>query len=280
MKYNAMFATSILSILLLAGCAKPENSTQATTATAAIKTLNVGSDLTFPPYEYLQDGVPSGFSVEMMEKIAQVEGGYSTQWVDTRWANLIPGLKSQKFDILFSSMYITKERLEQIDMIPYYKTDIALLVRQDSQVLPQGPNDICGQVVGAMKGTAFASQVQEISKERCVAQGKAAITLREFETSPQTTQALLARAVNIQYDDAAVMMAAVKSLPKKVKISSTEQFFPIVGGIGVRKGDTATYQMIESGLNKLKASGDFEKLLNAYGLQAPTEADIAAVMNK
>ena len=280
MKYNAMFATSILSILLLAGCAKPENSTQATTATAATKTLNVGSDLTFPPYEYLQDGVPSGFSVEMMEKIAQVEGGYSTQWVDTRWANLIPGLKSQKFDILFSSMYITKERLEQIDMIPYYKTDIALLVRQDSQVLPQGPNDLCGQVVGAMKGTAFASQVQEISKERCVAQGKAAITLREFETSPQTTQALLARAVNIQYDDAAVMMAAVKSLPKKVKISSTEQFFPIVGGIGVRKGDTATYQMIESGLNKLKASGDFEKLLNTYGLQAPTEADIAAVMNK
>ena len=280
MKYNAIFATSILSTLLLAGCAKPENSTQATTATAATKTLNVGSDLTFPPYEYLQDGVPSGFSVEMMEKIAQVEGGYSTQWVDTRWANLIPGLKSQKFDILFSSMYITKERLEQIDMIPYYKTDIALLVRQDSQVLPQGPNDLCGQVVGAMKGTAFASQVQEISKERCVAQGKAAITLREFETSPQTTQALLARAVNIQYDDAAVMMAAVKSLPKKVKISSTEQFFPIVGGIGVRKGDTATYQMIESGLNKLKASGDFEKLLNAYGLQAPTEADIAAVMNK
>ena len=280
MKYNAIFATSILSILLLAGCAKPENSTQATTATAAIKTLNVGSDLTFPPYEYLQDGVPSGFSVEMMEKIAQVEGGYSTQWVDTRWANLIPGLKSQKFDILFSSMYITKERLEQIDMIPYYKTDIALLVRQDSQVLPQGPNDLCGQVVGAMKGTAFASQVQEISKERCVAQGKAAITLREFETSPQTTQALLARAVNIQYDDAAVMMAAVKSLPEKVKVSSTEQFFPIVGGIGVRKGDTATYQMIESGLNKLKASGDFEKLLNTYGLQAPTEADIAAVMNK
>lgn len=280
MKYTTILATTIMGTLLLTGCAKKEESAATASTTAADKILNVGSDLTFPPYEYLQDGVPSGVSVEMMEKIAQVEGGYQTNWVDTRWANLIPGLKSQKFDILFSSMYITKERLEQIDMIPYYKTDIALLVRQDSDVLPQGPNDLCGQVVGAMKGTAFAAQVQEISKERCVVQGKAAITLREFETSPQTTQALLARAVNIQYDDAAVMMAAVKSLPEKVKISSTEQFFPIVGGIGVRKGDTATYQMIESGLNKLKASGEFEKLLNAYGLQAPTDADIAAVMNK
>ena len=280
MKYTTILTTTILGALLFTGCAKKEENPTPAPTSAAQKIINVGSDLTFPPYEYLQDGVPSGVSVEMMEKIAQVEGGYKTQWVDTRWANLIPGLKSEKFDILFSSMYITKERLEQIDMIPYYKTDIALLVRQDSTILPQGPNDLCGQVVGAMKGTAFASQVQEISKERCVAQGKKAITLREFETSPQTTQALLARAVDIQYDDAAVMMAAVKSLPGKVKISSTEQFFPIVGGIGVRKGDTATYQMIESGLNKLKASGEFEKLLAAYGLQAPTEADIAAVMNK
>lgn len=60
-------------------------------------------------------------------------------------------------------------------------------------------------------------------------QGK--ITIREFETSPQTTQALLAHAVDIQYDDAAVMTAAVKNLPDKVKITSTEQFSQIVGGI-------------------------------------------------
>ena len=57
--------------------------------------------------------------------------------------------------------------------------------------------------------------------------------MREFETSPQTTQALLAHAVDIQYDDAAVMTAAVKNLPDKVKITSTEQFFPTVGGIGI-----------------------------------------------
>ena len=49
---------------------------------------------------------------------------------------------------------------------------------------------------------------------------------------------------------------------------------------GIRKGDSETYKLIEEGLNKLKASGDFEKILNAYGLQAPTKEDIAAVMAK
>lgn len=280
MKHKSILASALVSGLLLTGCAKNEEAAVAKSDAQPIKMVSVGSDLTFPPYEYLKDGVPSGVSVEIMEKIAEVDGTYKPEWVDTRWANLIPGLKGEKFDILFSSMYITKERLEQIDMIPYYKTDISLLVRKDADLAPKGPEDLCGQVVGAMKGTAFAAQVHEISKDRCVAQGKKAITIREFETSPQTTQALLARAVDIQYDDAAVMTAAVKNLPEKVKITSTEQFFPTVGGIGIRKGDTATYKMIEEGLNKLKASGDFEKILNSYGLQAPTEADIAAVMNK
>lgn len=280
MKHKSILMSALVGSLLLAGCTKNEEPASTVTDASVKKSVSVGSDLTFPPYEYLDNGVPAGVSVAIMEKIAEVDGTYKPEWVDTRWANLIPGLKGEKFDILFSSMYITKERLEQIDMIPYYKTDISLLVRKDNDISPKSPEDLCGRVVGAMKGTAFATQVVEISKDRCVAQGKKEITIREFETSPQTTQALLARAVEIQYDDAAVMNAAVKNLPDKVKITSTEQFFPTVGGIGIRKGDTATYKMVEEGLNKLKASGQFEKILSTYGLQAPTEADIAAVMNK
>ena len=277
MNYKALMITTLLSSCMLTACGKSNES--ASKETEKNQVVAVGSDLTFPPYEFLQDGNPSGVSVEMMERIAALEGT-KTNWVDTRWANLIPGLKGEKFDILFSSMYITKERLQQIDMIPYYKTDISLLVRQDSKLNPQGPNDLCGKTVGAMKGTAFSSQVYEISKQRCESKGLAAITVREFETSPQTTQALLAHAVDIQYDDAAVMKSAEQNLKGKVKITSTEEFFPTVGGIGIRKGDTETYAMVENGIKKLKASGEFDKILAGYGLKAPTDADIAAVMNQ
>ncbi len=277
-KNTVLTVTALAGALFLSGCTKKTETAADSTAAAGQKVLTIGSDMTFPPYEFLDNGKPSGIDVEIMAKMAELDGNYQPEWMDTRWANLIPGLKSQKFDVLFSSMYITKERLAQIDMIPYYKTDISLLVRADSDLAPKGPNDLCGRTVGAMKGTAFATQVQDISKDRCVAKGKPAITVREFETSPQTTQALLAHAVEIQYDDAAVMTAATKNLPGKVKITSTEQFFPIVGGIGVRKGDTATRKLLEDGLNKIKASGDYSKILAAYGLKEPSAEDIAAVM--
>lgn len=280
MKMNGVFTVSLLvSSLILTACSKGTEQSHTTTQEAAKKTtLNLGSDMTFPPYEYLEDGKPKGVDVEIMAKMAELDGSYEPNWMDTRWANLIPGLKSKKFDVLFSSMYITKERLQQIDMIPYYKTDIALLVRSDSTLNPKGPNDLCGKVVGTMKGTTFAIQVQEISEKRCEAEGKPAIKVREFETSPQTTQALLAHAVDIQYDDVAVMNNAVKNLGSKVKITSTESFYPILGGIGIRKGDTETYKKIEDGLNKIKASGDYQKILAAHGLQEPTADDIAKLM--
>lgn len=243
------------------------------------RVFTVGSDMTFPPYEYLDEqGKPGGVDVEIMAKVAEINGEITPKWEDTRWANLIPGLKGDKFDVLYSSMYITKDRLAQIDMIPYYKTDISLLVRGDSDMAPQGADDLCGQKVGAMKGTEFVNQLGKISA-KCVEQNQGAIEIREYETSPQTSQALLSRAVDIQYDDAAVMQAAANKLGDRVKITSTQEIAPIVGGVGIKKGDTETYQIISDGIEQMKASGDLEKILSVYGLTVPSQADIDKVMN-
>ncbi len=271
--------------VLLAACGQNHSATSASTPAseaskaeaASGKVLTVGSDMTFPPYEYMENNEPKGVDIELMNAIAK-NIGYSVKWEDTRWANLIPGLDGKKFDVLFSSMYITKERLQKVDMIPYYKTDESLLVTADATFAPKGPGDLCGHTVGTMKGTAFVTQLQTVSKETCVAAGKGAITIREYETSPQVTQAVLAKAVEVQYDDAAVMKAAVKKLGDKVKITSTESFFPVVGGIAIRKGDSDMRQKLEDGLKKAEASGEYKALLDQYGLSIPTQADIDAVM--
>lgn len=283
MKQLKLIVLSVAAGLLLAACsneAAPSSEENSGAATSVDKsTLMIGSDMTFPPYEYLDEqGNPGGVDVEIMAKLAELNGTITPKWVDTRWANLIPGLKGGKFDVLYSSMYITKERLEQIDMVPYYKTDISLLVRGDSELEPKGADDLCGQTVGAMKGTAFSTQLSEIST-KCVEQNNAAITINEYENSPQTTQALLSRAVDIQYDDAAVMKAASMKLGDRVKLTSTQEIHPIVGGIGIKKGDTETYKLIEEGIEQMKQSGDLEKILGVYGLSVPSQEDIDKTMN-
>ncbi|MGP9545998.1 transporter substrate-binding domain-containing protein [Psychrobacter sp. AOP7-B1-25] len=277
---TAGFALTACSNETSASNAESSDATSADASASADKQIiTIGSDMTFPPYEYLDEqGNPGGIDVEIMAKVAELNGAITPKWEDTRWANLIPGLKGGKFDVLYSSMYITKERLEQIDMVPYYKTDISLLVRSDSDIAPEGADDLCGETVGTMKGTAFSTQLGEIS-QKCITQNKPAITINEYESSPQTTQALLSRAVDIQYDDAAVMKAAAAKLSERVKVTSTQEFYPIVGGIGIKKGDTETYNIIADGIEQMKESGELEQILSVHGLTVPSQADIDQTMN-
>ncbi len=63
-------------------------------------------------------------------------------------------------------------------------------------------------------------------------------------------------------------------------ISSTDKFIPILGGIAVRKGDTETYNKINEGLSKIKASGKYDQLMKQYDLVAPTDEESKAATSK
>ncbi|MEB3766490.1 ABC transporter substrate-binding protein [Acinetobacter sp. MD2] len=269
--------------LLLAGSltACNKNQTEKTSAESSpnktTTTVNIGSDMTFPPFEYIENNQPAGFDIDLMHAILK-QSDITANFVDTRFSNLIPGLDGKKYDAVISGMYITPERLKKVDMIPYFKSTEAVLVLSSSSYKPKVRDDLCGKTIATQKGSLYPDQLNQISKESCVAKGKAAITVREFDTSPQAIQAVLAKAADAQYDDSSVARNTVKKLNGKVELTSTEPFFPFLGGIAVRKGDTETFKRVSDGLEKLKKSGEYAALIKKYDLQAPTDDEIKALM--
>lgn len=243
------------------------------------KVYQIGSDMTFPPFEYMEDGKPAGFDVDIANKIFE-QTGDKANFVDSRFSNLVTGLEAKKFDLLFSALYITKERLEKVDMVPYYMTTEALIALSDSDFQPKTRDDLCGKTVASQNGSMFPEQLRKMSQESCVDKGKAPIKIREFVTSPEAVQALLSRAVDAHYDDSSVAKSTVEKLNGRLVISSTEPFFPILGGIAVPKGDTEMLNKITQGLDALKKSGEYDKLIAKYNLQAPTDEDIVNYMPK
>lgn len=239
----------------------------------------IGSDMTFPPFESIENGQPVGFDIDIANKIFE-QSGEKAVFVDSRFSSLITGLESKKFDLLMSGLYITKERLEKVDMVPYYMTTEALIALTDSDFQPKTRDDLCGKTVSSQNGSMFPEQLRQMSKESCVDQGKAPITIREFATSPESVQALLAKAVDAHYDDASVAKSTVEKLNGRLVISSTEPFFPILGGIAVPKGDQALYEKVQKGLDAIKKSGEYDQLIAKYNLQAPTDEDIEKYMPK
>ncbi|HEJ1320877.1 TPA: ABC transporter substrate-binding protein [Pseudomonas aeruginosa] len=248
-------------------------------ATLQTGTLSIGSDLTYPPYTYLDQGKPAGFDPEFMNLLGK-ELGVEINFLDTRFANLVMGVNARRFDVVASALYVTPERAAQVDFLPYLKSGSSLMVRADDDFRPLRPEDLCGKRVASIKGASWIPHLTTLSSEYCLASGKPAIQSREFPTSPEAAQALLAKAVDVQFENAAVAKITVEKLQGKVVISSQEMIYPVVVGLAVRKGNEALLQQLQVGLARMKQGGQYQALLARYNLGEPSAEDVAQALGK
>lgn len=252
---------------------------QAADGTLQPDRLSVGSDLTYPPYTYLDQGKPAGFDPQFMNLLG-AHLKLTTQFQDTRFANLVMGVNARRFDVVASALYVTPERAAQVDFLPYLKSGASLMVRANDSFRPQRPEDLCGKRIGSIKGGSWIPKLMALSKSHCEANGQPAIDSREFPTSPEAAQALLAKAVDVQFEDAAVAAITADKLKGRVLISSNELIYPVVIGLAVRKGNEALLGELRQGFADMKASGEYQTLLSRYNLAEPSAAEVAQALGQ
>ncbi|WP_414501413.1 MULTISPECIES: ABC transporter substrate-binding protein [unclassified Zymobacter] len=252
--------------------------TQSQAALVSDGELTIGSDLTYPPYNYLKDNEPAGFDVEVMALIAQ-QMSLTPRIKDTRFASLIMGLKSHKFDVVASTLYVTPERAQQVAFIPYMKTGGALMVKAGSTDAPQRPEDLCGKRVGSIKGGAWIPKLRALSESYCAPHQLGAIDVKEFPSSPEVTQALFAGAIDVEYENAAVAKATVDKTGQRMKITSTSLLYPVVVGLAVNKNDTALHEQLETALSKVSTTPEYAALLDKYNVQVPAKTDFQRALD-
>ncbi len=266
-------ATALTLALTLSAAA------QAADGTLQSDRLSIGSDLTYPPYTYLDQGKPAGFDPEFMILLGQ-HLKLAPQFQDTRFANLVMGVNARRFDVVASALYVTPERAAQVDFLPYLKSGASLMVRADDSFRPQAPQDLCGKRIGSIKGGSWIPKLMALSKSHCEANGQAPIDSREFPTSPEAAQALLAKAVDVQFEDAAVAAITADKLKGRVVISSHELIYPVVIGLAVRKGNDALLGELRQGFEAMKHSGEYQTLLSRYNLGEPSPAEVAQALGQ
>lgn len=188
--------------LTLAGCQRP----------GADNELVVGMDLSYPPFEYIgPDGSFQGVSVDLAHALGDALDR-PVRIENIPFVGLIPALKSDRIDLILSSMTATEERRKSIAFSSaYLTTGLALLVPVGSDVESIHDLDRAGRVVAVRQGTTgevFAdanltnAQILRLEKESSavleVLQGKADAFIydqmsvwRNWQQHPEQTRALL-----------------------------------------------------------------------------------------
>ncbi|GAA5201954.1 ABC transporter substrate-binding protein [Arthrobacter gyeryongensis] len=273
----ALTGAAVAATLALAGCggAAPaaDGSKAPMVATKTSGILNVGIDLTYPPYDMLTDGKPAGFDVDVMNAIS-ADLGLNPQYSDTRFAQIVAGIKADRYDVIASTLYVSSARSKEVDFVPYFQTGNSIVVPKDAAALT-GAQSLCGKKVSVVTATVIAKIMPTTESAKCKAAGKDAITVQEFPTDPEATQALLSGQVDAQMTDAAVAKTVVEKSNARLRISSDALIYPVAVGLAVRKGNTALQEALTKSVENLKTSGSFAKILKQYNLEPVDPAVLA-----
>ncbi len=106
------------------------------TGMAMAETLKMGTNASFPPYEFYDDetGEIVGIDAEVAAAIC-AKLGCELEIVDMDFDAIIPAVTTGKIDFGMAGMTVTEERMQSVDFTTSYATGIqVVIVKEDSEI--------------------------------------------------------------------------------------------------------------------------------------------------
>ncbi|MYW91877.1 ABC transporter substrate-binding protein [Amycolatopsis rubida] len=222
----------------------------------------VGQDQTYPPNEFLENGKPTGFDVDLGTAVGQVLG-LTTEFQSASFDGIIPGISAKKYEMGISSFTINAERIQTVDMVSYYRAGTSLAVLKGN---PEGLSvtNLCGKNVAVQKGT---TQVNDLDKRNtaCVGAGKPAINITQFQAQTDVNLALTAKRVAAELADSPVIDYALKQTAGQLEAVG-QPYDTAPYGVVLPKNSGDYGKAVEGAIQKLIEDGTYRKILDKWGL--------------
>ncbi len=217
-------------------------------ASAKEPLLVVAHDATWPPMEFMDENRNIvGYSVDYINAVAK-EAGFTVEHKSVAWDGIFSGLKSKKYDVIASSVTITPERAKIMDFSePYYEVRQAVVTPK--AVTLKTLADMQGKTLGAQIGTTGYMAITKA----------AGVKAKSFDEIGMAMEALAAgRLDGVVCDDptATNYILANKDYAAKMHVAVIlPADVPEYYGFAVDKGNTKTLEMLNKGIEVVKAKG-------------------------
>ncbi len=219
-------------------------------------TLTVAQDATWPPMEFINKDTKQvvGYAADYIDAVAK-EAGFKAVHKNVAWDGIFAGLANGNYQVIASSVTITEERSKQYDFsIPYYTVRQAVVTQKDSPV--KSVDDLKGKTLGGQLGTTGYFAIKKIPDATAKSYDEIGLAMEDLFNG-RIDGVVCDDPVAVQY---ALMQEEYKSKLKVAFIIPAD--VPEEYGFVVRKGDTATLELLNKGIKAVKEKG-IEKELRA-----------------
>ncbi|MCB5953063.1 amino acid ABC transporter substrate-binding protein/permease [Enterococcus sp. BWT-B8] len=230
--------------------------TNGSTSWAEEKTYDIGTDLTFAPFEF-QDSNDEyiGIDIDLLNAIAE-DQGFKVNLKPLGFDSAIQAVQSGQIDGMIAGMSITDERKKSFDFSEsYFNSGLQMAVKQGNDTI-ENYDDLDGKTVAAKVGTESAAFLEKN-------QDKYGYSIKNFDDATGLYQALQNGEADAIFDDYPVLGYAITNGQKLQLVGAKETGSSY--GFAVKKGQNPELiEMFNDGLEKLKEDGTYDKIIAEY----------------
>ncbi len=257
-------------MLSMAGCVNEENAAPAGDAASAGGPVTIGIKFDQPGLGQQVGNDYEGFDVTVAQYVAQELGYTDVTFKESPSAQRETLLQSGQVKMIFATYSITDERKQKVSFAgPYFIAGQDLLVKADNTDIT-GPDALDGKKLCSVSGSTSAQKIKD--------NYASGVQLQEFDTYSKCVQALNSGTIDAVTTDNVILagFAAQKQYQGKLKVVgapfSEERY-----GVGIKQGDTALCESVNTAIQKMVDDGSWQKALDdtvgASGFKPDTESN-------
>ncbi len=228
----------------------PSSST-AQTAGGLEKTLVLGTDPGFKPFEYKQGQQTVGFDIDLAREIAK-DTNRSLQIEEIAFDGLLPALQAGRIDLIAAGMTVTSERKQNAEFSNSYYTATQKVIVPKVGSVVVGIEDLAGKRIGVQLGTTGDTLAREINGAKVV----------QLQSTSSVMQELNSRRIDAAIMDNGPASQYLVTNPGLTMLSrnlSREEY-----AIAIRKGNTKLLKEVNDSIAKMKRDGRYDALVKKY----------------
>ena len=239
-------------MLFLTAC----SSLVVTSAVAHAEQLIMGTESTYPPFEYTDTKNGSeivGFDIDMVRMLGQ-KAGFTIKVVSMGFDALIPAILSRQIDIAGAAITITEERAKKVSFTqPYYDSGLSILVRKADKDTYKTDKDLKNKILCGQLGTSGAAYARTIE----------GATVKTFNTMNETYMELRNKGCEAVIGDRPTIAYFMTSNARNKKLFTLQDTVLNVEQFGfiVAKDNKKLLARLDNAFEEAKKDGSYTALL-------------------
>jgi len=223
--------------------------------------ITIATEGAFPPFNYLdRKGLPAGFEMELAQEACQRIKA-ECEFVALKWDELIPGLLDKKFDIIMSSMEVTRERRQRMGLSRRYYLSPGAFIAPKGAPYDGPPSLLRNKRIGIQKDSTHADWADKSFRRSA--------QLRRYASVQEALTALANDEVDAVFGDKAQLWLWSRKPEGKCcelvgqDIKDT-QTLGVGVAAGLRKEDAKLREALNKAFGEMMTDGTYKKINDKY----------------